>query len=210
MILISYFLMRRMKIPLRVLLKIQTRADVVKSLVFGIGCIVALVATILILPSFGAKAAYSGFQTAFLQTAAILAIVAVSEEFIYRGFILNMLKQSMNIVKAVIISAVVFACFHIFVDALFYQSITAMISQFSLGIVTAIVYLISKNVLYSMLVHWVSDFATFSFVSISPGIASVITTLMLMIVPLLLVTALYPKNGVTVWLLPDASYKPPL
>jgi len=95
----------------------------------------------------------------FLMCVLVMAILpAIIEELLFRGVILKSLSQH-GTVSAVLLSSLFFAMFHL--------SFTQLVYQFILGLVFALVYLRTKNLLYPILLHFVNNFfiVTYTFIA---------------------------------------------
>ena len=95
---------------------------------------------------------YNGFnpQTFFVD-AGTLMLLAFSEELLFRGYILNNLMESFNKWAALIISAVLFALFHLSNPGI---STIPFVSIFLAGILFGINYIYTKNLWFSILLHF--------------------------------------------------------
>lgn len=209
LILVAYALMRMTSVAAPSISITTRRLDPARFVIYVGVYMIAFIALIsYVMPSLGIKSSITGFGPSVAQTGIVLVVVAVSEEFVFRGFVFNILRRSMNLDRAVIISAAVFAGFHIFTDASYYQCVTAFASQFALGIILAMIYFASGNLLYSIIAHWISDFTVIDCGCLNAGAGSSVATFVLMVVPLLLVTALFRKNSSILWKTSDAKYAP--
>ena len=86
----------------------------------------------------------------FVLNVVILAVLpAIFEELIFRGIILNGIKE-MEETKAVFFSAFLFALFH--------GNASQTIYQFILGVVLAYVVVLTKNLLSAMVLHFTNNF----------------------------------------------------
>ena len=208
MIAFAYLLLRRFNIALPKMWISRGNSEIVKFSVYITGYLAALVGLVVfVFPDLGITPSFRALTPSLTQTSITLAIIAVSEEFVFRGFVFNLLRKSMNLDKAIIVGASVFGMFHIFTDASYYQSVTALASQFSLGVILALIYFASGNLLYSICAHWISDFVILDFGTMTPGACSA-TALLLMVVPLTLVTVLFRRNSKALWLASDARFEP--
>ena len=88
-------------------------------------------------------------QTLFLNFI-LFTIVAFSEEIFMRGYILNNLLTSMNKYLALLISAVIFALFHLFNPNL---SLIGIIDLFLAGILLGSTYIFTKNLWFPISFH---------------------------------------------------------
>lgn len=95
----------------------------------------------------------------YLIDIVVLAILpAIAEELIFRGMVFNGLKDY-GIKKAVIASALLFALMH--------TSPLQTVYPFVFGILLALVYLITKNILVPIILHFINNFmvVTIQFIS---------------------------------------------
>jgi hypothetical protein len=95
---------------------------------------------------------YNGFnpQTFFIDGGTLL-ILAFSEELLFRGYVLNNLMESFNKWAALIISAVLFALFHLGNPGI---STIPFVSIFLAGILFGINYVYTKNLWFPILLHF--------------------------------------------------------
>ncbi len=87
----------------------------------------------------------------FFIEVGILALIAISEEIVFRGYILNNLMQSFNKWIALIISAMLFAVFHITNPAV---GAIPLISLFLAGVLFGMNYVYTKNLWFSIALHF--------------------------------------------------------
>jgi membrane protease YdiL (CAAX protease family) len=85
----------------------------------------------------------------------LMILVAVSEELVFRGYILNNLMQSTNRYTALLISSLLFAIVH---NANPGFSALAFINIFLAGIFLGINYIYTKNLWYAMALHFSWNF----------------------------------------------------
>jgi membrane protease YdiL (CAAX protease family) len=88
---------------------------------------------------------------AFFIEAGTLALIAISEELVFRGYILNNLMQSFNKWPALIISSALFTIFHLSNPGI---SAIPLATLFIGGILFGINYIYTKNLWFSMLLHF--------------------------------------------------------
>ena len=110
-------------------------------------------------------------HTAFISKLVVFLIVAACEEYMFRGVILTLLRRSMSLGKAVVVSSLVFAAFHwgevistIFslhmsTDSIILNISISLLSIFLLGIVMAYSYLRTGQLIWPIIFHWVNDFS---------------------------------------------------
>ncbi len=79
-------------------------------------------------------------------------IPPICEELIFRGVVYNGLKRNFLVVPSVLISALLFALMH--------QNITQFVYPFVLGIVLAVVYEKTGNLIYSIIIHMFNNATT--------------------------------------------------
>lgn len=86
---------------------------------------------------------------------ALVATVAVCEEFIYRGFVQHLIQtlSAGSIYTAVVGSAVFFAFAHL------YQGKRGLISTFTVGILFSVVTAVTLSLVPSIAAHFAADFA---------------------------------------------------
>jgi len=87
----------------------------------------------------------------FFIEVGILALIAISEELVFRGYILNNLMQSFNKWIALIISALLFTLFHIANPAV---GAIPLISLFLAGMLFGMNYVYTKNLWFSIALHF--------------------------------------------------------
>ena len=102
--------------------------------------------------------------------------IAISEEIVFRGFMLNRLlpKQGnatlLNSVPAIVISAVYFMIAHVPVylavyglnDLLSVVTILAYILLY--GIISGFIFVLTRNVIPDIVVHWINDYISIMFI----------------------------------------------
>ncbi|MDR3712863.1 MAG: type II CAAX endopeptidase family protein [Puia sp.] len=90
-----------------------------------------------------------------LKSVCLLLVIAFSEELVFRGYVLNNLLQSFDKWTALIVSAILFAGFHIT-----NPSITplAFVNLALAGVLMGINYIYSGNLWYSILLHFSWNF----------------------------------------------------
>lgn len=91
----------------------------------------------------------------FLTGLLLMIFIAVGEEMVFRGYILNNLMQSLNKWVALAISAVVFALIHSNNPNI---DILAIINLIVGGLLLGINYLFTKNLWFSILLHTLWNF----------------------------------------------------
>lgn len=79
----------------------------------------------------------------------VVVFAPIFEEIFFRGFIFNHLRKNYNIILSVILQALVFGIAHL--------NIVQGIYAFVLGIMLALVYMYSKSILGSILVHFICN-----------------------------------------------------
>lgn len=130
---------------------------------FGIGCLISLCMLTFIdiiayyfkfvedgYFNFSGKILYMGIFVFFIHT----LFTGISEEMLFRGYILGNLLAEYNEFKAVIISAALFTVIHI-------SSVLKIIDYldiFLMGIILAELFIISKSLYLPIAVHFLSDF----------------------------------------------------
>lgn len=88
-----------------------------------------------------------GIDNSFIDLLVIIALGPIYEEILYRRIIFEYLKKNYNIVLAVILQALVFGVAH--------GNIVQGIYTFILGVPLALVYMYSKSLLGSIILHMV-------------------------------------------------------
>ena len=88
-----------------------------------------------------------GIKNSFIDLLVIIALGPIYEEILYRRIIFEYLKKNYNIVLAVILQALVFGVAH--------GNIVQGIYTFILGVPLALVYMYSKSLLGSIILHMV-------------------------------------------------------
>ncbi len=92
---------------------------------------------------------FDGFR--LLASILLFILVAISEEFIMRGYVLKNLLQSFSNEIALLLSSVLFVLIHIFNPNL---SWVALVNLFLAGIVLGLIYIITDSIWYPILVHF--------------------------------------------------------
>ena len=87
----------------------------------------------------------------FLLETVFLVFVAFVEELMFRGYLLNNLLQSTNKWIALVISAIVFAIFHISNPDI---SVLPVINIFVAGLLLGLNYIYTKNLWFGILLHF--------------------------------------------------------
>ena len=85
-----------------------------------------------------------------LSSFLLMALVAFTEELVFRGYLLNNLMQSINKKTALFASAFIFAAAHSFNPA-FNQ--TALINILLAGLLLGINYIFTRNLWFGILLH---------------------------------------------------------
>lgn len=85
----------------------------------------------------------------------LLIIIAIGEELVFRGYILNNLMQSMSKEAALVVSAVLFAAFHLLNPNF---NLTAFVNIFLAGILLGINYIYTKNLWFAIFFHFSWNF----------------------------------------------------
>jgi membrane protease YdiL (CAAX protease family) len=91
----------------------------------------------------------------FFIEAGIIAFIAVSEELVFRGYILNNLMQSFNKWIALLISAILFTLFHVINPGI---GAIPLASLFLAGILFGLNYIYTKNLWFSIMLHFSWNF----------------------------------------------------
>jgi membrane protease YdiL (CAAX protease family) len=86
----------------------------------------------------------------FLFSFALLAMIAVSEELIFRGYVLKNLMKSFNKWIALVISAVLFSIIHSSNDGI---PVVGMLNTFLGGLVLGIAYVITQSLWLPIFFH---------------------------------------------------------
>jgi uncharacterized protein len=86
----------------------------------------------------------------FLNGLFLMIVIAVGEEMVFRGYILNNLMQSLNRWLALAISAALFALMHSNNPGV---NLMAMINLFAGGLLLGINYVFTRNLWFSILLH---------------------------------------------------------
>ncbi|KGN03127.1 CAAX protease [Clostridium novyi A str. 4570] len=79
----------------------------------------------------------------------VVILAPIAEELIFRGVILNRLKMRWGVGPAIIISSILFGVLHINL---------AIIGAFLFGVMMCIVYMKTRNIFVTMLIHCVNNF----------------------------------------------------
>lgn len=86
--------------------------------------------------------------------------IGVMEELIFRSFLCRAVEQRLDRNKAIIISSLIFGCFHL-INIGNYPLIYVLLQvvyAFSMGIVFAVVFYMTKSILSCMVIHAMVDF----------------------------------------------------
>lgn len=99
---------------------------------------------------------YNAFNPqTFFSDAGTLALIAISEEMVFRGYILNNLMQSFNKWLALMISSLLFTLFHMSNPGI---STIPLATLFMGGILFGINYIYTKNLWFSIFLHFSWNF----------------------------------------------------
>jgi len=99
---------------------------------------------------------YKGLDLkAFLVSVLIFIIIALTEELLVRGYVLNTLMSSMNKYLALIISAIIFSLLHSFNPNI---SLYSLLNLFFAGILLGLSYLFTKNLVFPIALHFSWNF----------------------------------------------------
>ena len=90
-----------------------------------------------------------------LQVTFILMLVSFSEELVFRGYILNNLLESMPKLPALLVSALLFACFHTLNPGM---SLIGFLNIFIAGVLMGVNYIFSRNLWFSIFFHFSWNF----------------------------------------------------
>ncbi|MBK8700361.1 MAG: CPBP family intramembrane metalloprotease [Saprospiraceae bacterium] len=86
------------------------------------------------------------WQEMLLNLLVIAVLPGIGEEMLFRGIIQNELQQTMRSkALALILASFIFAAFHL--------DFTGLLPKFIIGLVLGITYLLTRNLLYSILLH---------------------------------------------------------
>lgn len=85
----------------------------------------------------------------------LMALVSLSEEIVFRGYILNNLLQSVNKWWALIMSALIFALFHMNNPGI---TFFAVLNVFLAGLMLGINYIYTRNLWFGLLLHFSWNF----------------------------------------------------
>lgn len=100
------------------------------------------------MPSYEMEEA-AGLTLAYLVMAVDVAIIApISEEFIFRGILLNRLDKKLPMIVAILLSSLLFGFLH---------GASGFISAFIFGVCMCIVYLKTQNILVSISIHFLNN-----------------------------------------------------
>ena len=91
----------------------------------------------------------------FLNGLFLMIVIAVGEELVFRGYILNNLMQSLNRWLALAISAALFALMHSNNPGV---DLVAMLNLFAGGLLLGINYVFTRNLWFSILLHTAWNF----------------------------------------------------
>lgn len=112
----------------------------IKGILYGslIGAVLIVFGIIILSLINDIKIAFEGINIGIFYYFIIFLLVAVSEELMARGFILNTLLSKINKPLAVIISSIIFALMHIFNSSV---NAIGLINIFLIGVVLSLLYL---------------------------------------------------------------------
>lgn len=121
-------------------------------------------------PQFSGGSGDYSVMSFILQVISVALLPAICEETAHRGLLLNGLKP-MGIVRAMLISSLLFGLMHLNINQFFYATI--------LGFIISISVVSSKNILPAILIHFMNNFLStyFSFASHNNWVGGDIPTL---------------------------------
>lgn len=116
----------------------------IRGIFIGILLGVLLILSGIILLSFfePVEIEFQGFSTSILYYLIIFLIVAISEEVMTRGFVLNTLYSKINKHSAIAVSSIIFASMHLFNSSI---SLISLLNIFLVGVILALLYLKNMN-----------------------------------------------------------------
>ena len=91
----------------------------------------------------------------FIESLLIYILVAISEELLMRGYVLNNLMASFNKYKALIISALLFSLMHVSND---HASFLGLVGLFAAGLLLGLGYIYSKALWFPIAFHFSWNF----------------------------------------------------
>jgi len=100
-------------------------------------------------------------STVTAQGILVIALPAVFEELLFRGGVFLTLLRIMGVEKATVVQAIFFAIYHSWVADLLGSDLGYFICLIAGGIVLQIVFLITKNILTSMISHAINNLKPF-------------------------------------------------
>ena len=123
--------------------------------------IVAAVTFILFCPflviAFCSGLEYIGFTFGWFLFAAVLLMLATTEEVICGGFMLDVLSFRRNRTVGLLLSSVVFAFLHVSND---YASVSGILNIFLVGVLFGLIRFLTNGLVYPVLVHWLWNLVT--------------------------------------------------
>jgi len=90
-----------------------------------------------------------------LASLLLFVLIAISEEFLMRGYVLKNFLQSFSLEIALIISSILFALLHVFNSNL---SWTGLSNLFLAGILLGLIYVLTDSIWYPTIVHFFWNF----------------------------------------------------
>lgn len=138
---------------------------VITNIIFALGTTYIIDYLLNIYPSLeflpGNDSVPVGLTLAYLNYIISVVIIApISEEFIFRGIILNRLNRIFPLIVAIIISSILFGLMHGF---------SGLIHAFVFGVCMSVVYLKTENIFVSIFIHFLNNFTACLF-ELIPGI----------------------------------------
>ena len=135
-------------------------SNIILSMAFGFLTYYALT----LLPDFNLYPGYEIEETAgvtlayFITFIDVVLLTPLSEEFIFRGIILNRFNKRLPLIIAIILSSLIFGFMH---------GSTGLISAFIFGVCMCIVYIKTQNIFVSISIHFLNNLSGMLFDTVS-------------------------------------------
>ena len=129
----------------------QMRIDLVAGMIWGVGLISAVFCILLSMGGVNVESIQFPPVGALIYLVLLFAVVAVSEELMIRGYLLNNLMASMNKYIALLLVSVIFAAFH---GANPNVTLVGLLNIVLAGLLLGIYYVHRQNLWFPIGMHW--------------------------------------------------------
>lgn len=138
--------------------KWRNEADLKRTFLYGLlgSAVVSIIAVVVGITFFSASTTKQFSRDVLL----ILSIPAIFEELLFRGGVLPILQRVVGMKVAVLIQAVLFATYHTWAGL----DVARFITLFAGGIVLALIFLVTKNLLASIIAHLIINLKPYAVV----------------------------------------------